>query len=91
MKLNQLIHLCQVNSVNRLSKKKKKKGNSVNHICTHRKVIKKKKKKNIKRKRQVWENLNPYEAITPLNQTDTFTQVIILEKFLQVFCEFVYF
>ena len=30
MKLNQLIHLCQVNSVN--------------HICTHRKVIKKKKK-----------------------------------------------
>ena len=92
MKLNQLIHLCQVNSVNRLLKKKKE-VNSVNHICTHRKVIKKKKNNNnnIKRKRQVWENLNPYEAITPLNQTDTFTQVIILEKFLQVFCEFVYF
>ena len=44
MKLNQLIHLCQVNSVNRLLKKKKE-VNSVNHICTHRKVIKKKKKK----------------------------------------------
>ena len=43
MKLNQLIHLCQVNSVNRLLKKKKE-VNSVNHICTHRKVIKKKKK-----------------------------------------------